>query len=101
MGNAVTLEKALAIAVSVTVLIAAIVAVETRYAQSQDLNRHVNNSQITFYELYIQRAQDRLDEIEGKPAQSRLDWERKEVLRLRNQIDKYKRQIERELQSNG
>ena len=96
-----TLEKSLAVAVSITVLVAAIVAVETRYAQSHDLDRHVNNSQVEFYELYIQRAQDRLDQIEAKPADKRKEWERTEVLRLRNVIDKYKRQIERELNSNG
>ena len=96
-----TLDKAAAIVASLTILIGAVIAVESRYAQSQDLDRHVNNSQVEFYELYIQRAQDRLDQIEAKPVESRKDWERQEVLRLRNVIDKYKRQIERELNSNG
>ena len=91
------LDKALGIAVSLTVLIGAVVMVENRYAQSADLDRHIDNSQVEFLEMYIQRAQDRLDSIQSKPAPALKDWERKEILRLGNMIERYKREIDREM----
>ena len=87
------LEKTLGIAVSLTILISVVVAVESRYARAAELEQHISNAQIEFYELYILRAHDQLDMIEGKPEQK--EWERKEVLRLHTVIKRYLRKIER------
>lgn len=88
-------ERTVGAIVALSVIVGMVITFEARYARSDEFQDHRTNARIEFTEIYINEAQEKLTSLVVIPEEDRMDWQRKEILRLGVLIGKYERQLTR------
>ena len=88
-------ERTVGAVVAISVIVGMVIAFEARYARSDEFQDHRTNSRIEFTEIYIDEAQEKLTSLVVIPEADRMEWQQKEILRLRVLITKYERVLQR------
>ena len=92
-----SLDKISLLIATFVALVGGVIAVESRYALADEVSRMEYDNSLYHLERRIDDAQDKLNGLLLIPADQRAEWQRREMLRLAKNIERFERQMDKQL----